>query len=182
MSSVEKIKDEYMLFEADGFPEKEISSKVVLDVFIGDMEETIRSSRVAVRDNFTDEQITKVKNFFLDLAGYDQENVEQFDEDSKVVMRISCLAERYKGYFDRMMESVNSDNFADIYKLAFFTYNCFTSNYHYLESLRDGIRFAVDGVTYYGSGEDSQGEFSEFFEEVFPIVVGKEKVYKKVEV
>ena len=104
------------------------------------------------------------------------------DEDSKVVMRISCLAERYKGYFDRMMESVNSDNFADIYKLAFFTYNSFTSNYHYLESLRDGIRFAVDGVTYYGSGEDSQGEFSEFFEEVFPIVVGKEKVYKKVEV
>lgn len=182
MNLVEKIKDEYMLFEADGSPEKEIATKVVLDVFIGDMEETIRSSKIAVKDNFKDEQVTKIKNFFLDLAGYEEENVEQFDRDTGVILRISCLGERYKGYFDRMMESVNNDNFVEMYKLAFFTYQSFTSNYHYLESLRDSIRFAVDGVTYYGSGEDTQGEFSEFFEEVFPVVLGKEKVYKKVEV
>lgn len=179
MSFVAKIKDEYMLFEADGFPEKEIATKVVLDVFTGDMEETISSSKKAMAENFKDEHVTKVKNFFLDLFGYEEENLEQFGRDTGVVLRISCLAERYKGYFDKMQEATDSDNFAEMYKLAMFTYQNFTSNYHYLESLRDSIRFAVDGVTYYGKGEDSQGDFAEFFEETFPVIVGSKKVYKK---
>lgn len=182
MSSIEKIKDCYMLFEADGSPEKEIATRVVLDVFTDDMDETISSSKTAMSDNFKDEQVTKVKNFFLDLFGYEEENLEQFDRDTEVVLRISCLAERYKDYFERMKSATDSDNFSEMYKLAFFTYQSFTSNYHYLESLRDGIRFAVDGVTYYGNGEDSQGDFSEFFEEIFPKVKGNNKVYRKVEV
>lgn len=179
MSSVEKIKTEYMLFETDGVAEKEIATRVVLDVFTDDMDETISSSNRAMADNFKDEQVTKVKNFFLDLFGYEEENLEQFDRDTGVVLRISCLAERYKDYFERMKSATDSDNFSEMYKLAFFTYQSFTSNYHYLESLRDGIRFATDGITYFGSGEDSQGEFAEFFEETFSKVIGSKKVYKK---
>ena len=179
MSSIERIKDCYMLFEADGSPEKEIATKVVLDVFIDDMDETIRSSKTAVHSNFIDEYLTRAKNFFLDIVGYEEEPFEHYDRDTGVVLRISCLAERYKDYFDRMSSATNSDNFLEMYKLAFFTYQSFTSNYHYLESLRDSIRFAVDGVTYYGNGEDSQGDFSEFFEEIFPKVKGNNKVYRK---
>lgn len=181
MSSVEKLKTEYMLFEADNMPDREIATKVVLDVFSDDMDETISSSKTAVADNFKDEQVTKVKNFFLDLFGYEEENLEQFDRDTGVVLRISCLAERYKDYFERMKSATDNDNFSEMYKLAFFTYQSFTSNYHYLESLRDSIRFAATGVTYFGSGEDSQGEFAEFFEETFPVVVGSKKVYRKEE-
>lgn len=182
MSSVEKIRDSYMLFEAEGSPEKEIATKVALDVFIGDMDETIRSSKTAVHSNFIDEYLTRAKNFFLDIAGYEEEPFEHYDRDTGIILRISCLAERYKEYFDRMSAATNSDNFLEMYKLAFFTYENFTSNYHYLESLRDVIKFAVEGVTYYGTGEDSQGEFSEFFEDVFPKAKGSNKVYKKVEV
>ena len=181
MSSVERIKTEYMLFEADNMPDREIATRVVLDVFSDDMDETMKSSKTAVSENFRDEQITKVKNFFLDLFGYEEENLEQFDRDTGVVLRISCLGERYKDYFDRMKKATDSDNFSEMYKLAFFTYQSFTSNLHYLESLRDSIKFAVDGVTYYGNGEDSQGEFAEFFEEIFPMVVGSKKVYRKEE-
>ena len=179
MSSVEKIKTEYMLFEADNMPDREIGTKVVLEVFSGDMDETISSSKTAITDNFKEEQLTKIKNFFLDLFGYEGENLEQFDRDTGIVLRICCLGERYKDYFERMKVATDSDNFGEMYKLAFFTYENFTSNYRYLESLRDGIRFAANGVTYFGTGEDSQGEFAEFFEETLPIVIGSKKVYKK---
>lgn len=179
MTTEEIISDEFMLFELEAVPSSCDETVKVVDVFLDDMDETSKSSMVAVRENYRDETIAKVKNFFLDLIGYEGENIEQFDRDSGVVLRIGALAERYREYFDKMKACANDGNYIDVCKLAMFTYRNFTSNYHYLESLRDSIKFATEGVTYYGSGEDTQGEFSDFFEEVFPVVKGSNKVYKK---
>lgn len=179
MSPLERIKDEYMLYELEAIPSSCDETEKVVSVFIDDMDETMKSSVTAVRENYRDEQLAKVKNFFLDMVGYEGEDVEQFGRDTGVVLRISCLAERYKGYFDRMNQEVTDDNYVDMCKLAMFTYGSFTSNYHYLEELRSSIRFAADGIFYCGKGDDTQGDFSDFFEEVFPKTVGSKKVYKK---
>lgn len=181
MTALDIIKTEYMLYELEAIPSSRDETIKVVDLFIGDMDDTISSSKTAMHENFRDEQITKVKNFFLDLFGYEGEDVEQFGHDTGIVFRHSCLADRYKDYFNRMKGILSDDNYVDICKLAMFTYQSYTSNYRYLESLRDSIKFATDGVTYYGAGEDTQAEFSEFFDGVFEGMTKKNKVYRKKE-
>lgn len=179
MTDIDIIKTKYALYEPDTMPDDKFDTSKVLEFFMDDMNCTMKSSTKAVHENFRDEQISKVKNFFYDLFGYEQEDLEFFSEDTGIILRQSCLAERYKGYFSRMASIVSGDNFKEIYKLSMFTYDNYTENYRYLESLRDGIAFATQGVRYFGTEENTQGEFSEFFEGVFEGLIEKAKTYKK---
>ena len=179
MTNIDIIKTKYALYETDSIPDDKKETAKVLEYFMDDMDQTMKSSSKAVNENFRDEQISKVKNFFYDLFGYEQEDLEFFSEDTGVILRQSCLAERYKGYFSKMATVVSEENFKEIYKLSMFTYDNYTENYRYLESLRDSIAFATQGVRYFGTEENTQGEFSEFFESVFEGLIEKGKTYKK---
>ncbi len=179
MTDIDIIKTKYALYETDAIPDDKHDTSKVLEFFMDDMDYTMKSSSKAVRENFRDEQISKVKNFFYDLLGYEQEDLEFFSEDTGIILRQSCLAERYKEYFSRMATVVSGDNFKEIYKLSMFTYENYTENYRYLESLRDSVAFATQGVRYFGTEENTQGEFCEFFERVFEGLIEKGKTYKK---
>lgn len=179
MTLVDEIKTKYMLYEVEVVPGSRDETVKALDVFIDDMNETIDSSRKAIQENFRDEQLTKIKNFFLDLFGYEEEDVEHFGRDTGIVLRHSCLAERYLNYFSKLQSIASDDNCGDVCKLAMFTYDSYFDNYQYLQSLRSGIRLATEGITFYGNGEDSQQAFGEFFEKTFENMLSKGKQYKK---
>lgn len=180
MISCEKLDTEYMLYEPDCLPSSLLETKKVAQLFIDDMDESIISAAAAIKENIKDAQIARIKNTFLEMIGYQGEDIEQYFVDSEIVIRCSKLATRYKDYFLKMQNICNEENYAEMCKLAFFTYKNFADNYQYLESLRDSIKFAEDGITYYGVGEDSQAVFKTFFENIIN-GMSEEKVYRKEE-
>ena len=178
MAKVENIKAQYMVYDAESVPSCVYEVARALELFVGDMDETIRSSRKASRDNCRYIQISKLTNFFYDLFGYEVEDSEVYSTDTDLIIRQRFLADRYREHFLEMLDALSMDNFYDIYKLSMFTYDSYADNYRYLESLRDGVAFAGQGIGYYAPGEDTQVAFSEFFDEEIQGLKGKEKVYK----
>lgn len=178
MDKLEKLKDEYMLYEVEVVPNNKEEVMKTIKLFIKDMNKSITCTYKAIRENYREEQFAKVRNVFLSALGYEEESIECFSYDTNVLLQRSSLAETYKEYFSRMGTVVNEDNFGDIYKLTMYTYDSYEVNYEYLESLRDSISYMTSGITYYGVGEDTQKVFSKFFTETFASVVskGKEKV------
>lgn len=179
MTTLDMIKTKYMLYEASAESKSRNETIAVINLFVDDMDEAIVTSDSAVKENFRDEHLTRIKNFFYNMFGYEEEDVEQFGLDSGIVLRHSCLAERYKNYFVKMREIVNDDNYQDVCKLAMFTCDSYYENYNYLENIRAGIKFATQGITFYGSGEDTQGEFNDFIDKELERLSLRGKVYSK---
>lgn len=178
MDKLDKLKDEYMLYEVEAVPNNKEEVMKTIKLFIKDMNKSINCTFRAIRENYREEQFAKVRNIFLNALGYEEESIECFSYDTNVLLQHRSLAETYKGYFSRMGSVVNDYNFEDIYKLTMYTYDSYEGNYEYLESLRDSISFMTSGISYCGVGEDTQEVFSKFFTDIFDSVVskGKEKV------
>lgn len=179
MVDLEYIKTKYMLYESPAESKSRTETIAVIDLFVDDMDEAIKTSGSAVKENFRDEQIARIKNIFYDFFGYEEEDVEHYSLDSGVVLRHGCLAERYRNYYVKMREIVNDDNYQDICRLAMFTCDSYYENYNYLENIRAGIKFATQGITFYGGGEDTQGEFNDFIDKELERLSLRGKVYSK---
>lgn len=179
MNTLDIIRTKYMLYEAPGEANSCEDAISIINVFVDDMDETIRTSEVAVNENFRDEQLTRIKNFFYNLFGYEEEDVEHYGLDTGIVLRHSCLADRYKRYFVKMRELVTDDNYQEVSRLAMYTNESYYDNYYFLESLRAGIKFATQGISYCGTGEDTQGEFNEFIDKEFDRLSSRGKVFSK---
>lgn len=179
MTTLDIIRTKYMLYEAPADVKSKDEAIALINVYVDDMDETVRTSDTAINENIRDEQLTRIKNFFYGLFGYEEEDVEQFSLDSGIVLRHSCLADRYKKYFVKLREIVSDDNYQEVGKLAMYTNDSYYDNYYYLENLRAGIKFATQGITYYGNGEDTQGEFNDFIDGEFDRLMMRGKVYSK---
>lgn len=179
MDKLEKLRDEYMLYEVEVVPNNKEEVIKTIKLFIKDMNKSMVCTYKAIRENYREEQFAKVRNVFFSALGYEEENIECFSHDTNVLLQHRSLAGTYMEYFSKMRTVVSEDNFEDVYKLTMYTYDSYENNYEYLESLRDSISFMTSGITYYGKGEDTQEVFSKFFTETFDSVTSRSMLKSK---
>ena len=180
MDKYERIKTEYMLFEADTLPEDFDDAKECLNVYIEDMDDSLKGIRRSVRENTFEICINGIRNFVNLILDYVPEEKEWYIADNEVLERHRVVAVRYREMFSLIKDSMTDSNYQELTKLAEFTHNSYMSNYHYLESVRDSIEYSARGITYYGGGDDTLSEYSMFFNETMARIVGeKNKVFEK---
>lgn len=176
MDKFEKIKTEYMLFEQENHPDDLEDAKECVGVYIEDMDDSLVGIRKSMRENTFEIYFNGIRNFVNMILDYVPEDREWYIADNEVLERHRNLAISYRYMFGLIKESMNDDNYQELFRLAEFTHNSYMSNYQHLESIRDSIEYSTRGITYYGSGCDTMSEYVLFFNEELGRIKGEKKI------
>ena len=171
MEQLEKIKTQYMLMEE--IPVKDISDVFgILGVYLNDVNESKRTASSSILRNNFDYKVGSIKRTVNEFLGY-EEDFDYLIEDTEVLKQHILLAGSYEEKFLKLREKLNDDNFLVMSRLIQFTHDNYINNFNYLESVRDSIGFAAQGIEYYGVYEDDSEAFSVFFLEEFTNILSK---------
>lgn len=179
MELLEKIKTEYMLKELEMTPISRDTVLAAIDVYVNDLNKAERSLQGAISENESDKFFAPITNFFKSCFGFDCIDPIYYDGDTSILNMHGELVRDFRSLFYRMQVSVTEDNFVEMFKLVEFTSDKYLSNYNFLESARDTLRLAFDGINY-SSDEfaDDKDAFLQFFEEEFRSVTASKSVEK----
>lgn len=116
----------------------------------------------AIKGNKYDIFITKLQNIF-NIFGED--DYAWIEEDNLLLEQQIDLSDKYLGYYKKLRDIINDENYKEIYKLVSFMGENYALNFEYYENLRDSINLASQGIGFYCSDDrtDNRVEFNELF-------------------
>ncbi len=183
MKSIEKIKEEYALFESDA----EKASSNIEDVYgyIGQAIREIDEDRVDIIKAIKTNCLRKLRGKICNIISFQKEDIAYYDEDNAFLNDEVDLNLIYKYYFSTMAQVLSSENICDITKLFDFTVKSYQSNVDYLEEKREILDCQRSFISYTGVVEEDESvlSFQEFFkEEIGRITSQKESSKSKIKV
>jgi len=167
----------YSLFEVD-YDECD-SIDVLLGIMREDcalIEEDKELAISAKKLNNFDIFITKVQNIF---GVFGEDDYEWIEEDNVLLDEQYNLSCKYLGYYNKLVNIINEENYKDIYKLVNFMGFNYVSNFEYFETMRDSINLASRGIGF--SSSDGSYDTREEFEELFNNEYNRISVIKPVQ-
>lgn len=177
---IDKLRLEYMLYEKEDLPDSLGDARCLIDEYVADMDYFVKLGRGQGVSNNLIHILGEVENGFYSLFGAEKENLGYLDEDLGLILDEVALSLMFKNMFVTMRDSLSSDNFFEMSRLAMFVRDKYADNYGHLESVRDVITNRELGMRSYPIGEENRMAVLELFREQYLQVVSKnvEKIKK----
>ena len=178
MKSVESIKEEYSKYELEtktiSYDIKDVNGYIISA--ISDLDEDRIDIIKAIKIN----SLRKIRARLMNLISFDKEDLSFYDEDSNFLDKEIDLNLIYKYYYSTMLKMLNEDNILNITKLFDFTLNNYSSNYIYLEEMRNLLDCERNFITYSPNLEEDESvvSFQKFFQEEIKKINSSKSVEK----
>lgn len=147
-----------------------------IDIGIDDVEEELAVIKKEKRENKRWQIDAKIRNFLFFI--FEEEEVEFYDEDNKILEESRSLVNQYKDYFEKIKQLATEENFEKLVKLVDFSADYYNEHIDYLENKRDCLEYYYKGLNFVNNRyEDNRRVVDEFIQDKID-TIKKENVVK----
>ena len=178
MKTVEMIEKEYKTYKGrTDYLKNAGDLTMFLEIGMDDIKESIQTLYHEIEENKKQKLEARIRNFFFFIFG--EEELEFFEEDTKVVQEEIDLCNRFISYFETIQELAVDSSIPELTRLTDFLNDYYNSNFDHLESKRDGLEIARMGISYMSAKyEDTQEPIDTFFQRRVQYLKGEKPVEK----
>ena len=181
MKSLEKIKQEYQLFQTKiDYVESLEDLAALLEIKRDDIDDDLSACNKTIRYNNLQAKRMKLISYVIPFYADD---IEYYQRDSEYLQEIIKVGDKWKEYYTILEECADEEQLKEWLRLLDFTSNYYNANVDYLESKRDDLELAFRGIDSFNPKfENSRTTFDEFFRESIHLLAPKKDIQKAKEI
>ena len=157
MKTIEQVEEEYSNFHSKS---KDVTNlgefNTYLEIGMDDCDERIKDLEREKRQNKLYELEGKFRNFFFFI--FDEEDIDFYEEDNKLLDKFISLQKVYKDYFESVKFIARDYNYKELLKFVDFIVLHYNEQIDYIEYLRDSLEYKYKGVSFYNPNKENNNE------------------------